>query len=215
MPSVTLADLIEHVYGRLDGNTAFYREPEVVAAINEGVTLLNLVTGFISTTGTITTAANQAIYNIPASVLIPQRVAFQGRALNKTSVWRLGHSNPTFLRDTTETTQCAVSDWYPVGVGKVGIFPVDAVGGRTLSVTGVATVTPPMVNDTDSIPYPSEYGDFIEDYAAHVCQFKAGGIISAMAMKAYQGLTGRINDIRRFKAKVAPKYYIELKQENS
>ena len=212
MPSITRANLVSRVYSRLEGNSAFYPLEEVSDAINEAIRLINLITGFLQATGTVTTVAGQSIYSVPSSVLIPTRVSLNGRYLNKTTVRRLGHAEPTWMRDTTATTHRPTQDWCPIGLKSFAIYPADANSGKILSVTGVAEPTI-LVNDSDAIQYPSEFADAIEEYAAHACMIKGGGTVSKAAMVSYQGFMARIQELRRYKAKISPRFRVEVEQE--
>lgn len=212
MPSITLSDLIDRVYSRLEGNTVFYTQQEVEDAINEGIRVLNLVTGFLQATGTVTTVAGQSIYAVPSTVLIPTRVALGGRYLTRASLRKLGHAEPTWMRDTTSTVKHPVRDWAPVGVASFAIFPAEATAGKTITVTGVAEPVP-LTELTHALQYPSEFADALEDYAAHVCAMKGGGVVSKAAMVAYQGFLGRMNELRRYKGKIAPQFRVQVEQE--
>jgi len=177
MAAFTLEELRSQTYSRLEDNTWLYAETEVTSAINEAVSVINCQTGWFQNTypvSTTTTVADRHIYDIPAEIIFPQRVVFEGQVLEKSSLWALANNWPTFLRDTTETTGKQVSRWCALGIRKIAIHPADSVGGGDLYITGI-TEPGTLVEDTDSLILPKEGVPIICDYAAHIVQCKLQG----------------------------------------
>lgn len=210
MPSITLSALRSRVYDRLEENTAFYTSAEVNRAINEAILVLNLMTGFLQASGTVTTAANQVWYSTPSGILYPLRVALDGRALQRSGLRALSLSTPSWMLETSTNTGRPPEYWIPLGFTKFGINPADSSNGRTLTVTGISEAAR-LTADSDAITYPPEFGDAIEEYAAHVCQLKAGGAVAGNAMMAYQNFLKRVNRLKRLKGKISPQFHIDLK----
>lgn len=208
MPVVTLGDLKNSVYARVEGNDAFYPQEEVIDAINDGIRTLNLLTGFLQATQTFTTVAGQGVYDTPSGILIPQRVSFNGRYLSKVPIQKACESSRKWISETTAELGRPVEYWVPIGINKIALVPIDAAGGNTVSVTGVAE--PAALNDdSDTIAYPSEFGDVIAEYATHILMMKAGGLMSKGAMTFYQSFVKRVADLKRYRAKIQPAFRIE------
>lgn len=212
MPTVTLSTLRSRVYSHLEDNTAFYTQAEVDDAINDAIRVLNLFTGFIQATATVTSVNTGAIYSVPSAILIPTRVAFLGRPLGRASFRAMGRSRRHWLRESTETEQSSVERWIPMGLSKFAIHPYDAVGGRAITVTGVAEPAP-LVNAGDETQYPTEFQDALELYAAHGLLLKAGGMASRAGMTQYQSFLSRMRDLRRYQTNVNPVFFVEIEQE--
>jgi hypothetical protein len=212
LPTVTLATLRARVYSHLEDNTAFYTQAEVDGAINDAIRVLNLFTGFVQATGTVTSNNTGPIYSVPTNILIPTRVAFLGRPLARTAFRTMGQSRRFWMRESTETEQSPVERWIPMGLTKFAIHPYDAVGNRTMTVTGIAEPTL-LVNTTDEAQYPSEFQDALETYAAHVVMVKAGGMVTRGGMMQYQAFLSRMRDLRRYVEKINPVFFVEAEQE--
>lgn len=212
MPIVTLADLRAQVYSGVENNSLFYTQDEVDDHANEGVVVMNLATGFLQATGTVAASSSTSILTVPTGVLFALRVLYAGRALEKSSLAQVGHLAPTWMNETTNDTQTPVTYWFPIGCSKFGIYPRPAVGGATITVVGVAEPTA-LVNGTDQVAYPSEFSDILESYATDALQLKAGGIVARTAAQHYQTFLGRLTELKRYKAKIAPQFFVEVAQE--
>lgn len=213
MPTVTLSNLRDFVYSSLENNTDFYTQTEVDRAINDAIIVLNLITGFLQYAGTVAASATNSVHSVPSGVLLATRVAYNGRALEKSSVSKISNAYPTWMNETTATTDMPVTYWFPIGITKFGIYPRPSTTGRNLSVTGVAEPTL-LSTGTDTLTFPSEFGDAIERYASFEPQLKAGGIVGKAAMEIYKAFLSRANELKRYQSKIAPQFYIaEVKQE--
>lgn len=209
MPSVTLGDLKARVYGRIDNNVDLFPAAEVARAINCGIGVLNLFSGFLQKTAPVDTVAGQYLYSTPTGILIPLRVDLDDSFLDKTNLQSLNHSAPAWMLENSANTGQLPYHWCPVGVSKFVIHPADSVGGRQMDVTGVAEPTP-LVNDGDVIGYPNEFADAIEDYAAHYLMLKCGGVVAIQAMYQYAAFMRRANELKRYKSKIAPTFRVEV-----
>jgi hypothetical protein len=212
VPVVTLEALRAQVYSHLEDNTVFYTQAEVDDAINDAIRVLNLFTGFISATASVTSVNTGAVYAVPAGILIPTRVAFLGRPLGRSSFRSMGRSRQNWLAESTETQQSPVERWVPMGLNKFAIHPYDGIGGRQITVTGVAEPTP-LAGSSDEAQYPSEFQDALTLYAVHSLLLKAGGMAARSAMMQYQSFLSRMKDLRRYQAKINPIFFVEIEQE--
>lgn len=195
MARITLAEFETLVLARLEGNNLMFLPDEIRRAINSGFQCANLVVAWNQLTRPLrsgATIANRHIYNVPSEIIFPQKVVFEGQALEKVSLTALSSTWPVFLQDTTATTGKQVSRWCPVGINKFILHPADSVGGGYVEVTGIGEPTE-MVNDSDTVSIPKEGVTAIADYAAHIVQCKLQGtpFIQSIGMfKNYQSLLG-------------------------
>ena len=210
MPTVTLSELQQRVYDRLDNNTLLYTAGEVTNAINECIRVVNLAVGFLQITdsvGTGVTIANQVYYSTPASILIPMRVQFEGSYLQKVFPNQIGKSNATWVTDTTTTTGQEVSEWIPIGLTTFAIHPADALGGGALQMTGIAEPVP-LVNPNDNVSIPGEYTDTIVDLGAQVLSLKESAAQFRTMAAYYQLYLSLIKKATIWRGASMPRFWI-------
>jgi hypothetical protein len=212
MPTVTLANLEDYVYSTLEQNNLFYPAAEVDSCINDAIRILNLFTGFLNNTATVAAIKTASIYSVPAGILIPTKVMFGTRTLEKSSVTKISMAYPCWMNETAADAGIPVSYWFPIGVTKFGIYPRPAANGTNLSVTGVAEPDL-LTTGASTIAYPTEFADILEVYAEHAVQLKAAGVVAKASMSAYQDFLGRMNELKRYKAKIAPRFTVLVEQE--
>ena len=169
MPSVPLSQLEARVYSSLDGNQLEFPERFVRAALNEGLARLNLILGYnqvtlpiAGTTGNFT-VAGQREYNVPAGILIPIRVDFEGTEIQRLSLERLARAYRTWAVDTS-TYMGPPARWASIGLKQFVIHPIDADGGSSLEVTGIANITP-LVNQDDVVTLEDQFTEILIMYA--------------------------------------------------
>lgn len=197
MPSVTLSNLQSRVYSRIDNNTLLYEAADVTAAINEAIRITNAFIGYIQVSVEITTRKNQTWYPVPAPILIPFRLTFEGMFLESRSLNNMGQLAGDWPRETTGNTGIQVSRWVTNGLDKFAINPADSLGGNTLLLTGVAEPTL-LVSGTDTIQIPDEYSEALEDMAFIALVLKEGGKIMADGIKVYQTAIQKLQQFSRF-----------------
>ena len=185
MPSVTLTNLQDRIYSRLDNNTTLYTSAEVTSAINEQLRIVNLATGYIQTTGSVATVSNQVWYTVPAGIIVPMRMKWNNVFIERCSLNNLGEYSVRWLTETTANKGIGVSKWALAGLQMFAIYPADSVAGNTIVITGIAEPTI-LANGTDVLPMPNEYSEVIEDLAVVALILKEGGRIFADAMQIYK-----------------------------
>jgi len=210
MPDTSLADLLDSVYARLENNTAFYERATCVCAINEGIRVLNNFTGF--TVGYVSvpsyTVANQAVYAMPATVLFPLSIWFEGKLLNKCELTTLSGLLPRWLKETTATEDAPVADWIPLGLTQFAIHPADAIGGRDLRVYGVLEPVK-LVLDTDVIDIEDEFHEIIVEYASSTLPLMEAGKTFADAAESYLSFQKKMKSRMRWQKMKMPYFEIE------
>lgn len=173
--SYTLADLQAQLAQRADGSP-FWTAAEATDAINEALLTWNSLTGFWKETVTFTTTINNWDYALPASLVFGTRVELDGRVLAQASIGDMDYGHPGWQGQTTAdggSVPTTVRNWLPLSVDMIAIWPADAVGGKTLTVDGVAA-TPQLTAAGDYIDIGNEELTVILGYALHVMALKEG-----------------------------------------
>ena len=215
MPSLTLEDIKDQVYARLEDNREMYQEDEVRDAINEAYRILNLFCGWVNATVPISTTytiADRVIYDVPYRIAIPQKVSFEGQALEKVALSVAALNLPTFLRSYTSTTGQNVSRWIPIGFRRFAIYPADSVGGGLLEVTGVANPAI-LVNDSDTVLIPKEGVNAVVDYSAHTVQCKLQGEPFMQSLNLYRSFEELMSINKVWQKYKQPRMVFENKTE--
>jgi hypothetical protein len=192
------------VLDRLDTNTSLYTYPEIDYCINESVRLIALFTGFYRNTTTATTVANKLEYTTPTGMLVPVIISFNGRQLQKTSFHKLVRMRRNWATATTASLG-RVDMWAPIGVGTYVMSPIDAVGGNTLTITGL-NEPPLLVNQGDTIVLENEYVELITAYGAHRLPIKEGGKVFADGSLEINEFHSKLKERMRYESFKAPKY---------
>jgi hypothetical protein len=214
MATLTLSNFRTAVYDRLEQNTRFYTSAEITRCCNDAVRTLNIFTGFITGSATFVARANCHIYNTPPTILVPTRVQFDGRDLEPIPLKDLIQHSPRWLQETT-TNFGPVSTWSAVGLHlarKLVIHPASANGGALVKVFGVTEPTE-LVDADDEITLPTEYADILYALAAHEAMMKCGGVVARDAMLLYTQFLKRMTSLKRFQAKVNPRFWVEAEQK--
>jgi hypothetical protein len=210
MPIISLGDLMTRVYSRVDNNQLLYPQVEVIAAINEGIKLTNLLLGYYQDTITLPDVSqpDRLFYDLPAGVVFPFRVSFENQYLRPMSLNSIGQYSAAWMTATTGNTGMAVSNWIPVGLFKFAIWPADSVGGGQIAVASL--VEPPvLVNPKDTISWSSEASLAFDQYAEHVIQLKestADFSKASMAYNAYQSSVKRSSYIANLRM---PRWWVD------
>lgn len=180
MPRVTLAQMQQDVYHRVEQNTLLYPSAEVTRAINSGVKSVNNHTGFYQQTVPLPSLsiAGRAIYEVPSPIFIPLNVRFERKALDKSSLDSACYSTPNIL-----TKRGTPRYWTPLGLRKFITSPVDPIGGRFMECTGICD-PPPLVNPTDYFVLSDEFTLAVEDYAFLNLIVKEGGKVLSDAIRS-------------------------------
>lgn len=176
MPIVTLGELIQQAYDRVENNRAFYPREEVVDIINEGICVFNLFTAFLQETVELPglTVAGRVFYAVPPPIIIPIRIQYEGRLLEPYALSNIDQAVPDWLKHNSNSEGYPPQQWVPIGIDKFALYPADAEGGRSVQVTGVIE-PPPLVEDDDEMIFPVEIGNTFSDYCAHALQLDEGG----------------------------------------
>ena len=208
MPSVTLLELKNQIYARLDGNALLYPVPDVVSAINEQIVMVNWATGFLQSTQAINSIRNRVWYSIPSGILIPLRVQFEDRVLEPVDYENMGCRVPNWTAITNIEALSVTANWIPLGFKFFGIYPVDAVGGALMRITGVTQPTP-LVLDSDTIALTNEYADMIVALSSQVLQLRESAVMFGQASLQYQEYLAKLKRLKAWRAMQMPVYFVQ------
>jgi hypothetical protein len=214
MATLSLATAKNSIYDRLERNDRFYTSAEVRRYFNNAVKTLNIFTGFVTGKATFLARGGCHIYRTPLSILVPTRVKFDGRDLEPLPFKDLMEAYSRWIQETTSDSG-PVSTWSGVGLHlsrKIVLHPAPATGGALVEVFGIKEPTP-LVNDSDTISLPTEYADILYALASHEAKIKCGGQVARDAMFDYQRFLKRMTSLKRFQAKVNPRFWIEAEQK--
>ncbi len=206
MPTLTLADIQNRILARIDNNTALFPVVQINDSINEAIKLLNLMTGFIQGTASVTSVANQTFYGLPSPILIPLKVQFNGTYLGMLNLNEVGQTHPMWLSDTTVTIGAPTENWIPFGLGQYasfGIWPADGVGGGTLTVTGILEPTP-LINTTDVVQIPNEQVESLDTLAFSSLVLKETATILQQGFDDYKRYQRQVKKIKIWQSLAQP-----------
>ena len=212
MPRFTLNDLDNMVLGTIENNSVFYTLRERTSAINEAIRIINLHTGFLRASVEMPgwSVANRSVYDMPASILIPLRMEYEGRYLHPIGLRAIGNAYPEWRKETTAGTGAAVARWVRLGLKRIAVHPAPSIGGQDMLFYGVAE-PPLLVNPTDTVPLNDELADEIKDYAGHILPLKEGGAIFAAASLYYQEFIRKRKKTEQWTSMKWPAYFVETK----
>lgn len=181
--TVTLATLRARLQDRYTGDP-FWTEGEANDALNEALRYFNLLTGYWRGTTTATTTANQPFVSVPAALTYRTRVYRAAtKVLTRTSISGLYRTRRNWRTQTTASgspVPTVISEWAPIGLSKIAIWPADAVGGTTLTLDGVI-VTPVLSGDGSFLDLGEEELQLVLAEALYVLGFKRPSILQELA----------------------------------
>lgn len=210
MSVYTLATLRTLVYSRVENNQLLYTNAEVSAIINESLRVINIFTAFNETSTAVSgsSVADQLLYSVPTGIIFPTQVAFNGRVLDKIGLNSIAELYQSWATDTTNTYG-PVGRWVPIGINKFAIHPIDAVGGNTILVTGVAETTQ-LSADGDVMELDDEFVSLVVDYCGHRLVLKEAGKVFSDASILIQTFWRDMKALKRLQTWKAPRYFVQV-----
>jgi hypothetical protein len=211
MPRLTLGFLKEQTLARLEDNNELFQDDELTDAINEAISVANLLCGWFQGTypvSTSVTVAGRHIYDTPKEIIFPMRVTFENQVLEPSPMPSMMNDWPDFLKDTTATLGMQVSRWVPLGITKFAIHPADSVGGGSLLVTGISEPDV-LVEDSDLIYIPKEAVTTVCDYAAHIVQCKLQGVPFSQSLAMFGNFQTLVNLYKYWNSYKQPTMYLD------
>ena len=175
--AITLAQLRTRLQEMYEG-VPFWTTTEATDALNEGLRFWNALTGRWKTRIVIPTTPGPTLtYLLPAPLLYRARVTFNGIPMSPSSREDLLNGRPHWYLETTASGQgvpTVPTLFSPRSLTTIDIWPMDAVGGNSLMVDGVAE-TPVLVADTDFVDLAEADVSNLLGYALHCVSLKKGG----------------------------------------
>lgn len=186
--NITLTQLLTRLSARYEGQP-FWTSDQARRAINEGLRIWSLITGYWQTAFSGTTVPNDP-YQVPVGIgtlLKATRVTIGGQRLFQTSLYGLDHSVRNWEGTTTQTAGAPTRPtmWAPVGLTAIAIYPADAtVLGSAIVIDGVRNA-PILVNGGDFLDMGDEEINTLLGYALHVLAFYKGAEALAKTRPLY------------------------------
>jgi hypothetical protein len=176
---VSLSTMQQRLADRYE-SVPYWSAEEARRAINEGLRIWSLATGFWRTTVLVPTVPNKIYVALPGSLVQGSRCTWNGLPMEPVTLDDLSWSIRNWRGTTTATPGAPPRPiyWARVSLTLLAIYPADAyasVGGtHAIQVDGVRS-TPILVNPTDWVDLGQEQFDVLLGYAEHVLAFKVGG----------------------------------------
>lgn len=184
---ITLTTLQAQLAEKYD-SAAFWTAEEGRLAFNEGLRVYNMLTGVFRSTATIVTRPDDAFIALPGSMTYRTRVSINGVPIEPANLDDMDNGRPHWRSEHTASggsVPTSIKAWIPAGITLIFIWPMDHVGGTTLTIDGVTTA-PQLVNPGDFIDLGQEELGPLLGYALHVLAFKEGGMRFLATMKYYR-----------------------------
>lgn len=167
-----LRDLLDQLTSLAGENTVFWSEREKIDAINEAISMWQLLVGQFDEEVWYLPSTGNRYYTIPRQILSPTQVDFEGVPLTLTSFPEMDYGTPQW-EDQSAFPEGTPLYWLPNGVSEVAVHPVSA-NDSTLRVQGLAEA-PFLTTPGDSFNLRDEEVVPILLYAHHYLTFKEGG----------------------------------------
>ena len=179
--SLTLATLRARLQDRYTGDP-FWTATDANDALNEALRYFNLFTGYWRGTATANTTINVAFVTVPGALTYRTRVYVSGRVITRKSIVELYRTRSNWRTQTLTSggvVPTVISEWAPVGLGTIAIWPTDPVGGVTLSFDAVK-LTPILTADGDFLDLGDEELSLILHEALWILSFKRPSLLEEM-----------------------------------
>ena len=213
MPTIPLSALQADVLDRVEGNTAMFPVAQVTAVINEGYRIINAFAGINQDTLPVPggTVANQLVYAMPTTILYPLTAYVDQKQLRRDSLLELARQHRNWATDTT-IKMGSIQRWAMIGISKFVLYPIDSVGGRALTVTGVVEPTP-LSSGSDVIRIEDELLTMLVEYSAHRLILKEGGKTFADSSLMIQKFYSVMKDRMITTGMKFPRYFVATASE--
>src|ERR1022692_3471267 len=138
--TISLAHLRMMLQDKVE-SVPFWTDTEANSAINEALLMWNALTGYWKGSQTIITAPGSWEYALDSSLVFGARVELNGKSLAIASLADMDAGHPGWQGQSTVSAgniPTTIVKWLPLSLGMIAIWPVDAVGGQTLTVWGIS-----------------------------------------------------------------------------
>lgn len=191
---------------------------EILGWLNDAICELNLISGYLSKTDTITWSQSNNVIDLPSDSILPLEIYYNNRVIKKYTVEGLDSK----FNWNDGSVGLEPKAWCPIGTTKVLVFPLSQKVSQDLSVV-VIHEHDEIAEAGVQIPVQPQYIEAIEHYMFARARFKEGGAEFQQADIDYARFFEMANELRlragrqrrvgwsaRMKAKSS---YVRLKDE--
>jgi hypothetical protein len=182
---ISLTTLQANLAEKFD-SAAYWTAEESRLALNEGIRVFNMLSGFWRTTATLTALPFDHFLSLPGNLTYRTRVTVASKPLEPATLFDMDNGRPNWRSENTAsggTVPTALKTWTPAGITLIFLWPAVTVNTAVV-VEGIVTA-PVLVNGGDLIDMGQEDIGPLLNYALHVLTFKEGGLRFKGTMKYY------------------------------
>jgi len=206
----TISTLLPYIYSRIDESVengpTFWTQNEAESAAMEALCDLTLLIGrpdqLVSVPFSV--APNTVWQTIPSEIFALTNV--QGAV---SEVWKITLADMDGCQVSGPDWEQDIGDqilkWGPIGFGKFFVWPAVAQA-QTVLLTGVSSPVTSVWPDYSnaSVPFPNEFFQCIEKYAASYLAFKEGGASFKDSMADYQSYLQDAKTLTKLQDRIDP-----------
>lgn len=188
----TVATLAPAVNNRLEETTppVFWAEqPEVYSALIEAINDLTLLVGrpVQSVQVPLSLQPNSVWQAVPRGIFLITDIYGPQSLLRKTTLHGLDYVQASWGADWENDTDPAGPDrWAPIGLTLFAVHPAPTAA----QIVNINAIPYPATDGwpytgTEGVPFQDEFFEALEEYAAHYCRIKEGGVELQESMSLY------------------------------
>jgi hypothetical protein len=189
--TTTAAVVIDRVLEKLNevpSAPRYWSREEIRQLIWEGLVELNLLSGYLQDTLSLTLARHPVQPTLPHIAVLHVRSGY--RALLKYSIDELDASHPNWESEKLPRTPAR---WAPLGLAYLVTHKRTTTASQTVTVDVLRLPVKPL--EADVIPLDDEYVVAIAEYAASVARLKEGGAEQEAGVQMYQQFLALAGDL--------------------
>lgn len=212
--AITRSELRSRVLNRLDGDDVFYSESSRDMMIDHSLRIVNLFSGRMQTSAVVPggSVSEQYEYDVPAGILLPTAVHFDGEPLKRSPLVSHSRAHPRWMNETNQSTRMDTACWIPIGITKFALWPADYYGGATITVFGIAE---PSFTGADDEEFSIGEGDSeaVEEHASHILTAaEAGKVFYDSTVRIFRrSYQKKMQEIQAWQGEIMPFLKVELK----
>lgn len=205
MSSVTLADLKDRVYNRLEGNSRLYPASAVTTKINEGLRVTNLFCGWNSGKSSAgLTVVGRTFYRTPTDMIIPTKVFIDGAEAIESTAKSITGSSPRWMVGDGKRS----NTWVPIGLRTFALVDPPKFGGRQIDVYGVKEPVV-LVNDADTTELRDQFVELVSEYAFFSSVIREPGKVFLDASRLYNPWLKKLSELKMWRGTVKSRYWVD------
>ena len=211
-----LSDLLPDVLGRIEENlptapllpgpTFWSLTGEVYPQMVDAMFEAALITGVVQLSSIPVTLATATTYftlqygtNAPKGILAPIRMRAP-YPIRKATLKGLDNMIPTWQQAAPASQLIA---WFPLGVSQFGIYPqLSAEAQVVMDFISSPVNEPRPYSGAETIPFQTEFNDFLAQYAAAMLRSKEGGAEAEEADTVYKDYLAKMKQLSAFQGRL-------------